>query len=122
MTKAIILVACAALAHDSLAFAAPPAGQQPSPDPAPICKMVVSPEPGAKPHEMCMTKAEWDAKKRADAKDVNRMVCKYQEDPKTRFRSYKICMTAAQWETQRLEDRQAIDRIQSLSCVPGGGC
>jgi hypothetical protein len=89
---------------------------------SPICKMVVSAEPGAKPYQLCMTKAEWEAKKIADAKDANRLVCRYQEDPKTRFRSFKICMTADQWENQRLEDRQAIDRVQMQSCVPGGGC
>lgn len=98
---------------------APPGAQTAPPK---ICKMVVSPEPGTKPYQMCMTKAEWDAKKIADAKDVNRIVCKYTEDPVTRFRSYKICMTAMEWERQRWEDRDAIDRAQRQACVPGGGC
>src|ERR1700752_4739390 len=75
-----------------------PASQAPTTDGSKICKMVVAADPGAKPYEMCMSKAEWDARKIADAKDVNRMVCKYNEDPKTRFRSFKICMTAAEWD------------------------
>ena len=107
------------------AIAATPSDPTPSTaqtEPPKVCKMVVSPEPGAKPYQMCMTKAEWEAKKIADAKDVNRIVCKYTEDPVTRFRSYKVCMTAMEWERQRWEDRDAIDRIQRQSCVPGGGC
>ena len=87
-----------------------------------ICKMVVSAKRGARPYEMCLTKADWDAKKIADAKDATRQVCRYVEYSGTRFRSAKDCMTAAEWENQRLADRQAIERMQMGSCVPGGGC
>ena len=122
MARALVLFAIAALANESLAVAAAPTGAAPAPDPARICKMVVSAERGAKPYELCMSKAEWDAKKIADAKDATRMVCRYQEDIKTRFRSFKVCMTAAEWENNRLAERQAIERIQNGTCVPGGGC
>ena len=122
MAKAMVLFAITALAHESLALAASPTGQAAASDPAKICKMVVSAERGAKPYEMCLSKAEWDAKKIADAKDATRMVCRYQEDIKTRFRSFKVCMTAAEWENHRLADRQAIERIQSGTCVSGAGC
>lgn len=90
--------------------------------PAKTCKYVVSAEPGAKPYQMCMTKAEWAAKAAADAKDANRMVCRYEEVPGTRFRGRKICMTAAEWTNQRFEERQAIERIQSSTCKAGSGC
>jgi hypothetical protein len=69
-----------------------------------------------------MTKAEWEAKKIADAKDPNRMVCQYIEQSGARFRSAKVCMTAMEWQRQRYADRDAIDHIQRQSCVPGGGC
>jgi hypothetical protein len=93
-----------------------------APDQPKLCKMVVGPEPGAKPHEMCMTKAEWEAKKIADAKDPNRMVCRYEEESGTRFRSTKVCMTAAEWDNERLRQRQEVERIQMQTCVPGAGC
>ena len=80
-----------------------------------VCETVVSAEPGAKPYKLCMTRAEWDAKKIADAKDANRIVCRYEEVPGSRFRSKKICMAASAWEDQRLRDRQEVERIQRRS-------
>ena len=96
--------------------------QQSATDVEKICKMVVSAKRGARPYEMCLTKADWDAKKVADAKDATRQVCRYVEYSGTRFRSAKVCMTAAEWENQRLADRQAIERMQMGTCVPGAGC
>ena len=127
MPKTMILVSAAALASGSLAFAAalagePATGAAASAEQPKVCKMVVGPERGAKPYEMCMTKAEWTAKKLADAKDPNRMVCQYVEHSGTRFRSSKVCMTAMQWEQQRLADRQALEQIQMQTCVPNAGC
>ena len=87
-----------------------------------ICKKVVSAEAGTKPYDMCMTKTEWTAKKVADAKDPNRIVCRYEESSTTRFRSYKVCMTAAEWTNQRQLERAAIEKLQSTTCVLGGGC
>ena len=87
-----------------------------------VCKTVVGAELGAKPYQMCMTRAEWKAKKVADAKDANRTVCRYQENPSSRLRSYKVCRPASEWESQRLRDRQAVEQIQMRSCVPGAGC
>lgn len=105
-------------------------GQQPaSPDPvAPtatvpkICQYVVSAEPGTKPYQLCLTRAEWDAKKLADAKDANRMICHYEETPGTRLRSQKTCMTAGEWAEQRRLEREAVDKLQQSVCVPGAGC
>ena len=103
--------------------AAPQApGVQAPADVEKVCKMVVSAKRGARPYEMCLTKADWDAKKIADAKDATRMVCRYVEHSGSRFRSSKVCMTAAEWENQRLADRQAVERIQMGTCVPGAGC
>ena len=102
--------------------------QGPAAAPAPtaradvICQNVVSAERGAKPYELCLTKAEWEAKKQADAKDPNRVVCRYQEASNSRFKSYKVCMSAAEWENQRQLERQAVERIQSGTCVRGAGC
>jgi hypothetical protein len=93
-----------------------PATEQPK-----ICKMVVSDQP-AKPFQMCLTKAEWDAKARADANDPNRMICHYEEEPGTRLHGRKICMPASEWAAQRQGDREAVERAQMQSCVPGGGC
>jgi hypothetical protein len=90
--------------------------------PPQICKNVVSAALGAKPYKLCMTRAQWDAKKIADAKDANRIVCRYQEQIGTRFRSAKVCMPASDWENLRLADRQAVEHIQMQSCVPGAGC
>ena len=87
-----------------------------------ICKKVVDATPGSKPFDLCLTKAEWDAKKVADAKDPNRMVCHYEEQIGTRFRSNKVCMTAMEWENARQADRREVERIQMQTCVPGAGC
>lgn len=87
-----------------------------------ICKNVVSAEPGSKPYKMCMTKAEWAAKKKADAKNPNRIVCRYEDSTGNRLKAYKICMTAAEWVDQRQRERDNIEQIQRKVCVPGGGC
>jgi hypothetical protein len=127
MAKTLTLIAIAALGVGGVAFAATTSG-----DPAPaqpaqagppqICKTVVGTDRGAKPYQLCMTKAEWDAKKIADAKDPNRMVCKYEQKPGTRLVTQKTCLTAAEWEAQRLATREAVEKIQMQTCVPGAGC
>jgi len=33
-----------------------------------------------------------------------------------------VCLTAAEWENQRQLERRDVERMQSLSCVPGAGC
>ena len=122
MARPTIIAAVAALALGGSSPAASPAARQP-PDPSKrVCETVVGPEHGAKPYKLCMTKAEWEAKKVADAKDATRIVCHYEEMPGTRFRSAKVCMTAAEWWNQRQADRQAVERIQMQTCVPGAGC
>lgn len=120
MKIAIWLVAVILVPTSALAVTAPPPTDTPSPPV--VCKYVVAAEEGAKPYRMCMTKAQWAAKKVADAKDPNRKVCRYEQASGTRFRSHKICMTAAEWENQRQLERQAIDNLQSKTCVHGGGC
>jgi len=126
MRMSVAWLAFTGILAGGAAFAAVANQQQPPPMSAPelpkVCKKVVEATPGSKPYDLCLTKAEWEAKKIADAKNPNRMVCKYTESPATRFRSYKVCMTAMEWERQRQEDRAAIDHIQRQSCVPGGGC
>jgi hypothetical protein len=87
-----------------------------------ICRFVVTPEPGTKPYKVCMTAPEWQAKKRADAADVNRIVCRYQQAPGTRITAQKICMPAGEWAEQERLEREAIQHLQMTSCVPGGGC
>jgi hypothetical protein len=122
---AAVAAACTALAAgtaDDPSSVAPAASQPAQTEPPAICKMVVSAEIGAKPYQMCMTKAEWEAKRIADAKDPNRMVCHYAEESGTRFRSAKVCMTAIEWENQRQLDRREVERIQMQTCVPGAGC
>ena len=105
------------------ALAAPPSGVAPNPrGEGQICKSVVSAERGAKPYKLCMTQAEWEAKKIADAKDANRIVCHYDEQLGTRLRVSKVCMPASDWDAQRQGDREAVERAQMQSCVPGGGC
>ena len=116
---AAILATFTALAESA---AGKPASETPTPDAQTICQMVVSAEPGAKPYQLCMTKAEWEAKRIADAQDANRIVCHYEEVPGTRFRSARICMPASQWEARRLDDRQAVERLQMQTCVGGAGC
>ena len=122
MTRTLTLIAIAAVACQSQALASSSTTQQPAAGTAKVCKTVVSAERGAKPYDLCLTQAEWDAKKIADAKDANRIVCRYESDSKTRFRSFKVCMTAAEWENARLADRQLLERIQMQTCVQGAGC
>ena len=110
-------VGSAAFAATSGAAASPNQQEQPQ-----VCKAVVSAELGAKPYKLCMTRAQWKAKKVADARDANRTICHYQENPSSRLRSYKVCRPASEWESQRLRDRQAVEQIQMRSCVPGAGC
>lgn len=115
----VILALPAASSAQAPAATQPDAGRQSSPV---VCKYVVSADEGAKPYKMCMTRAEWSAKKKADAKDPNRKICRYEQASGTRFRSHKICMTSAEWENQRQLERQAIDKMQATTCVHGGGC
>ena len=110
-------------AAGAAALATPPSNVAPTPQSEPpICKTVVSAERGAKPYKLCMTQAEWEAKKIADAKDANRIVCHYDEQLGTRLRVSKVCMPASEWEAQRRGDREAVERAQMQTCVPGGGC
>lgn len=83
------------------------------------CKYVVSADPGAKPTKLCLTKTQWAAKAKLDAKDPNRIICHYEEEAGTRFASRKICMSAAQWDDRKLQDRQDIERIQLQSAGRG---
>ncbi|MFL6728940.1 MAG: hypothetical protein ACJ8E3_06645 [Sphingomicrobium sp.] len=123
MTRAMLLIAAGAVAAWGVAFPALADHSQAQPEAQPtVCKKVVGNTPGSKPYDLCLTKAEWDAKKIADAKDANRIVCHYEEQPGTRFRSSKVCMTAAEWWNQRQMERQAVERAQAQSCVRGGGC
>lgn len=113
--------ACAALAE------APSQGslsQSPATnlDPSKVCKMVASAEPNTKPFEMCLSKAEWDAKAIADAKDANRIVCHYEEEPGTRLRNRKICQPASAWNARTVGDREQVEGMQMKTCVPGAGC
>ena len=117
-----ILAAVTAGSAASAALASQKAAASPAPDESKICKMVVDNKPRSKPYQLCMTKAEWEAKKIADAKDATRIECRYAEMPGTRFRSAKVCMTAAEWWNQRQADRQAVERIQMQTCVQGAGC
>jgi hypothetical protein len=87
-----------------------------------VCKHVVSAEPGSKPRPMCMTKAQWTAKKLADAKDPNRIVCRYETNSRSKFASFKVCMSFVEWQNQRQLEREHVERIQSNVCVKGGGC
>jgi len=91
-------------------------------DASKVCKMVATDKPNTKPFEMCMTKAEWEAKAIADAKDANRIVCHYEEEPGTRLRSHKICQPASAWNARTAGDREQVEGIQMKTCVPGAGC
>jgi hypothetical protein len=125
MTRMMVWTGLAARAFGGIALSALPAQAPADPapgEPAKICKSVVGAERGATPYKMCLTRAEWEAKKIADAKDATRLVCHYEEQPGTRFRSTKVCLTAAEWENQRQLERRDVERMQSLSCVPGAGC
>lgn len=87
-----------------------------------VCKMVASDQRNSKPYELCLSKAEWDTKAIADAKDANRIVCHYEDEPGTRLHSRKICMPASAWNARREGDRQEVENIQMKTCVPGAGC
>jgi hypothetical protein len=120
----IMLVLVAIGGAGAAALATPPSDIAPTPqvvEPQ-ICKSVVSAERGAKPYKLCMTRAEWEAKKIADAKDANRIVCHYDEQLGTRLRVSKVCMPASEWDAQRRADREAVERAQMQACVPGAGC
>ncbi len=124
MLKATSLIAVAMLVLNTPAAlsqnTAPNAGATPAE--RLVCKHVVSAEPGSKPRPLCMTKIQWAAKQRADAKNVNRIVCRYDQNSRSKFETFKICMTAAEWENQRQLERQQVERIQSSTCVAGAGC
>lgn len=124
-----------ALVVGSLACASVAAAQQPAPaakaaPPAQdvgslfgiVCQYVVTAQVGAKPTKLCLTKAEWEAKKMADARDATRIVCKYDRLPGTRFRSAKVCLPATQWDENRRLEREAVESIQRSVCVAGAGC
>lgn len=121
MARMMVIVAAGAIGSAAFAttageVASPKQQEQPQ-----VCKTVVSAELGTKPYKLCMTRAEWDAKKIADAKDVNRIVCRYEEVPGTRFRSAKVCMALSEWQDRWMRDRQEVERIQRSTCVRGGG-
>lgn len=114
MARMMMVAIVAAGAVGSASFATT-AGEVSSPkqeEQPQVCKTVVGAEPGAKPYKLCMTRAEWEAKKLADAKDANRIVCHYLEEPGARFRSTKVCMAASEWDNQRQRERQAVERLQ----------
>jgi hypothetical protein len=77
-----------------------------------VCEMVVTAERNVKPYKLCMTRAEWQAKKIADAKDANRIICHYEEQMGTRFRSAKVCMPASEWDDIRRLQRQELEQVQ----------
>lgn len=113
----MMLMVVAAGAVGSAAFATPSAGA-PSPmqsEQSQVCQTVVTAEPGAKPYKLCMTRADWTAKKIADGKNANRIVCRYEEVPGSRFRSAKVCQAASEWATQLLLQRQELEQIQMQS-------
>lgn len=122
MMRMMVIVAAGAIGSAAFAATAGEVASPAQPGPPQVCKTVVSAELGAKPYKLCMTRAEWDAKKLADAKDPNRIVCHYEEVPGTRFRSAKLCMAQSEWHERRMRDRQEVERIQRSTCVRGGGC
>ena len=124
MLKTRRLIALAMLASNTPAVAIQTPAPALSPPPAEklVCKHVVSAERGSKPRPLCMTKAEWAAKKLADSKDPNRIVCRYEQNSRSKFDSFKICMSAAEWQNQRQLEREHVERIQNGVCVAGGGC
>lgn len=88
----------------------------------PVCKHVVSAQPGSKPFQMCLTKNEWAQRNALAMKDANRIECRYQEVPGDRFRSKKICQAASAWAEHRRLEREAVEAVQRSVCVPGAGC
>ena len=121
--RIIALAGLAALAAGGVAFAAvDQSTTSASSDPSRVCKMVATDKPNTKPFEMCMSKAEWEAKAIADAKDANRIVCHYEEEPGTRLRNRKICQPASAWNARTAGDREQVEGLQMKTCVPGAGC
>ena len=124
MSKLIALAGVVALGAGGVAIASAnqTAAEAASSGPAKVCKMVATDKPNTKPFEMCMTKAEWEAKAIADAKDANRIVCHYEEEPGTRLRNRKICQPASAWNARTAGDREQVEGLQMKTCVPGAGC
>jgi hypothetical protein len=121
--KVVALAGLVTLAIGGIAIAAGDQGTTAAAsDPSKLCKMVASNQPNSKPFEMCMTKAEWDAKAIADAKDANRIICHYEDEPGTRLRSRKICQPASAWNARTAGDREQVEGLQMKTCVPGAGC
>ena len=87
-----------------------------------VCKWVITAEEGAKPFQMCMTKAQWKAKEIEDAKDPNRMVCRIDSRPDSRVGAQKTCMPASEWAERQRLDQQQIQDLQMRTCVQGAGC
>ncbi|PVX28118.1 hypothetical protein DD559_01115 [Sphingomonas pokkalii] len=56
------------------------------------------------------------------ARDPNEMVCVKEEVLGSRLQKRKVCHTRAQWAELRQSDRQNIERVQTGSCQPNGGC
>ena len=54
--------------------------------------------------------------------DANRIDCRMVEHTGSRFKRYRVCMTVTEWENNKQRDRQTLERIQSSTCVRGGGC
>ena len=124
MTNAI---AAAAMLLSALSLGAGPAQSSPgnasiSGSSKPICKLVLAPEPGANPYQLCQTRAQWDALEASYAKDANRMVCHYEEIPGTKIGAHKVCGPQSAWEARAFQSREAVERIQRSTCVPGAGC
>ena len=87
-----------------------------------VCKYVITAKRGAKPFQMCLTKAKWAAKEAKDSEDANRIECRYEEVPGSKFKSKKICQPASEWAEQRRMHREQVEDIQMKVCVAGGGC
>lgn len=126
MSRSASILALAALAGGSVAFAqqpgVPAASVQGSSDSQKVCQYVVDAGQGKTPYKLCLTKDEWAAKKLADERDANRIVCHYEQDPATRFRSAKVCMPQSAWDEARRLDREAVEGVHRSVCVSGGGC
>ena len=99
--------------------AKPPEGAAPSKK---ICKWVVAAARGSKPNQLCLSAAAWGARDKLSAADATKEECHYIQIDGSRFESAKVCMTAAEWQNARQADRELTERIQSSTCVAGGGC
>ena len=126
MTRFLALAA-AILGSSLLAASSTASGEAPqasgaTKDPSVVCKYVVSDEPGTKPFQMCLTKAEWALKELQDSKDPNRIVCRYEQSPGSRVTSRKICQPASAWAEQERLDRAQVEDLQMRTCVMGAGC